>query len=657
MKKRVLAIQIFLLFSLTFGVYSKSLWYDFIWDDDDYVYKNFTMQKWEGIKDIWFSYEMPQYYPVVFTSFWLEHKIWGLNPFWYKLVNILFHIASSVLLFFILLKISTSIAFPVSLLFAIHPLQVESVVWITERKNIYGLFFYLLALVFYLKFWDTFKKRFYGLSLLAFVFALLSKSVTSSFVLVPFFIKWWRNEKIKLIDFLHIAPFLFVGLIAGINTIYLEKVHVGAFGKAWDIGFFAHIVLSGKIVLFYIWKTIFPYELIFFYPRWENNPENFINWVPVVLVCLLLGFFFFYKNKITKTPFACFSYFILSLFPALGFINVFPMLYSWVADHFQYISIIPLLILLVSFVISFIKYIPGVSVRVVSYVLFSLVVVLLMFKTFEHSDDFENVQVLWQRVIEKNPSSWNSHNNLGLEYKARGMYPEALAEFDAALKIKPDLEMAYNNIGIINFDLGKYEIAIKNYEESIKLAPNYSNPYNNLGRIYQLQGKLDLAEKYYKEAIVLNQKLPHAHFNLGSLYREFGRFREAIDEMKIALGLYPLYFEAYNDMGLCYMSLKEYETALEYFNKVLEINPNYAPAHNNIGVVYKELGLDKEALLVFRKTLSINPNFYYSHLNLVDLYLKLNQRDLALEHYKILKDNKVLIQEEYKKKFEQLGVK
>jgi hypothetical protein len=192
--KKTIVFEVAAIALLTFFVYLPSLTNGFIWDDDDYVTNNFSIQKKAGLKEIWFSYKTPQYYPMVFSSFWLEHKLWGLDPAGYRAVNLLFHIFNALLVYIILLRLYHPLALPAALIFAVHPVQVETVAWITERKNIFGAFFFLLTTFFYIRFYDTRRKLDFGLALLSFIFALLSKSVTSTFVIVPLLVRWWQGH-------------------------------------------------------------------------------------------------------------------------------------------------------------------------------------------------------------------------------------------------------------------------------------------------------------------------------------------------------------------------------------------------------------------------------------------------------------------------------
>ena len=242
--KKTIFFQVIAISLLTFFVYFPSLTNGFIWDDDDYVINNFSIQKTDGLKEIWFSFKTPQYYPVVFSSFWLEYKLWGLNPTGYHLINLIFHIFNALLIYAVLFKLHRSLALIAALIFALHPVQVETVAWITERKNIFGAFFYLLTTFFYVRFYDSHRKKDYALSLLSFVFALLSKSITSTFVVVPILIRWWQGQKFSKRDMFQLSPFVLFGFFAGLNTAYLEIVRVGAQGSSWSLPLLGKLVLT-----------------------------------------------------------------------------------------------------------------------------------------------------------------------------------------------------------------------------------------------------------------------------------------------------------------------------------------------------------------------------------------------------------------------------
>ena len=633
-------IEVVAIILLTLLIYFSSLTNGFIWDDDDYVTNNFSIQKTEGLKEIWFSYKTPQYYPMVFSSFWLEHKLWGLDPTGYRAVNLIFHIFNALLVYIILLVLYRPLALPAALIFAVHPVQVETVAWITERKNIFGAFFYLLTTFFYIRFYDTQRKLDYGLALLSFILALLSKSVTSTFVIVPLLVRWWQGHKFRMLDLIQLVPFGLLGMLAGLNTVYLEVVRVGAAGSTWSLPLLGKIVLPGKIILFYVYKLAFPTELIFFYPRWHIDPSVPWQWLPIACVASILGLLYFYRAKIGRGAFALFLCFVASLFPALGFFNVYPMMYAYVADHFQYIASISMIILLCAsagFVAQrmvFDRFALDSKTRRMVYVCaLVLIVSFLGFKSYSYTKAFENRETLFADVIQKNPGAWMAHNNLGMVYISQGKISQAVDRFQATLKIKPKDCTALNNLGNIHKAQGLWEKAREAYETCLAADPTYATAYNNLGLVHVHSGDLQQARDLFEKAVALDPMAHSAHLNLGRLYLQQKQYDRALDHYSKALAIHPYYVEAHLQRGLVYAQTGARDKAREAFDKVLAIDPNNFHAHNNLAIIYSRDGQLQAAVVHFREAVRLNPNFLQARYNLGETLLRLGQKDEARVHF------------------------
>lgn len=267
--------HLLLIFFLTIAVYLPTLRNGFIWDDDAYLTKNKTITAPNGLKRIWFTTESKHYYPLVFTTFWIEHRLWGFNPMGYHAVNIILHTLNALFLCLILKKLEIPHAWLSALIFALHPVSVESVAWITERKNVLSGLFYMLSILFYFHFQSGRRTRYYFFSIFCFIFALFSKTITCSLPVVLLLLEWMRNRKISLRDLKLLAPFFAAGLFMGSLTIWYERSFVGAgsaqwlgaSGMQWHFSFLQRIIIAGKALWFYIAKIIFPYPLIFIYPK------------------------------------------------------------------------------------------------------------------------------------------------------------------------------------------------------------------------------------------------------------------------------------------------------------------------------------------------------------------------------------------------------
>jgi len=625
-------IQISLLIILCLGVYASSCKNGFIWDDDDYVYNNSYIQNAEGLKYIWLSRKTPQYYPIIFTMFWLEHKLWGLNPFGYHVVNLIFHIINALLLFLILQKLCPGFAFPVALLFAIHPIQVETVAWITERKNIMALFFFQLALLAYLRFDRVGNIKSYLIVIGFFICALLSKSISVCFVFIPVLYKWFKDNKVNFREIKISLPLIFIGFLAAINTIYMEFYHVGARGVDWSLSLLGRFILSGRIALFYIYKVCFPFKFMFFYPRWSVDVTIWWQWIFSISVISFLIFLFYYRRHIGRAAIVLFSFYIISIFPALGFFNVYPMIYSFVADHFSYLSMPWLLLLICSstyFIFDklsnrflFLKSYLG---KISGWLIFSIIIISMCVKSQALTRNYNNIFIFWKDSIAKNPQSWMAYNNLGLAYARAGKDQEAIANYKKSIEINPKYVQAYNNLGLAFGRRGEHKQAIDYYRKALEINPDSAETYNSLGLIYDSLGEFNKARGYYEKSIEIKPNYIYAYNNLGLLYDSLGQQSKAVVVLIKAIKINSNYAEIYNTLGIVNYHQEKYKEAVSNYQRAIEIDFNFADAYYNLGVVYVSLGEHKKAINNFKKSIEIYPSFAKAYYNLGAVFLRIHQ--------------------------------
>jgi hypothetical protein len=318
-----------------------------IWDDDAYVTKNLTLRTTHGLRDIWLHpTATPQYYPLVHTTFWLEYHFFGANPLPFHASNVALHAANALLLAAILARLSVPGAWIAGLLFALHPVEVESVAWITERKNCLSGFFYLLSFLTWLRYREPGAtspeaRRRHGLLVLAFVLfvlALLSKTVTATLPCVALVVIWWKEGRVQRRDVLRLAPFVVVGMAFGLLTAALERGHVGAQGEEWALTGAQRALLAGRALWFYAGKVVLPTHLTFIYPRWALDVHSPALWLYAAAALAVVAAFWTFRVRFGRAPLAVALIFAGTLFPALGFFNIYPMRYSYVADHFQYLA-------------------------------------------------------------------------------------------------------------------------------------------------------------------------------------------------------------------------------------------------------------------------------------------------------------------------------
>ena len=615
-------IQFFFLVFFCLIIYIPSLKNGFIWDDDAYLYKSSWIQKTDGLRVIWLTHKTFQYYPLVFTSFWLEHNLWGLNPFGYHTVNLILHILNAFLLFWLALKIYPRLAFIVTLLFAIHPIQVETVAWIAERKNLLSLFFFLLSTLVYLRFDHTRRIRYYLLSVVMFVFALLSKSVAACFIFVPALYKWWRDGKVTWREARLSAIFIVLGLLSGLHTLYLELYNVGAHGKEFALTLLERVILSGKVIFFYIHKIIFPFHFMFFYPRWQIDVRIWWQWLFPVAVMAALGLLIYYRKRTGRGALALFIFYVVSIFPALGFVNVFPMKFSFVADHFSYLSTPALLLLLCTgLTFSFdklkIKFfaLRSTPFRIFLMGLFIFMVIYLCGKSMVLTQNYKNETTLWSNLIRDNPKAWIAYNNLGVIYDNVGKTESAIDLYTRAITINPDYSEAYNNRGNVYRDRGNIQQAISDFNKAIAINPNFAEAYNNRGTTYRNQGNIRQAILDYNKAIEIDSSEPNIYYNRAIAYEEQGNIRQAVSDYTRVIAINPNDAEAYNNRGTIFSNQGSFSKAISDYTKAIVINPKYANTYNNRGLAYFNQGNLFRAISDYTRAIEINPGYAEAYNN------------------------------------------
>lgn len=502
----------------------------FIWDDDAYVSQNAQLRTPGGLERIWTDPgSTPQYYPVVHTTFWIEYRIWGASPAGYHAVNIVLHALSAMLLMGVLLRLGFPAAELTAFLFALHPVHVESVAWITERKNVLSAVFYLASLSIALRYFLPADRRaakgwLLAAAFLLFLLALLSKSVTATLPVVILLILYWKRGRVSAGAALTLLPFLAVGAASGLFTAHLEKTHVGAEGMAWSWSWIERFLIAGRALWFYVGKIVWPANLTFIYPRWHVSQS--VWWQFLFPLAAATTFLALWKarEKIGRGPLVASLCFAATLLPALGFFAVYPMRYSFVADHFQYLASIPILAL-VAFVLH--SAIGRAGSRVARTTLPAAIVLVLGILTWHQCGMYRDEETLWRETIRRNPRSSMAENNLGALLLREGRGEEGGEHVRRAIELDPRNYEALASMGHLFSDRGMIPEAIESYEASLAIQPTYGLAAYNLGNVYRIQGEPGMAIEMYRRAIESRKAYRGPLWNLVLLLRSLDRWREA----------------------------------------------------------------------------------------------------------------------------------
>jgi len=594
----------------TLAAYGPALSGGFLWDDGAHVTRP-AMRSVEGLWRIWTDLAATQqYYPLLHSAFWIEHRLWGDAVLGYHLVNVVLHAGSACLLVLIVRRLAVPGAWLAGLLFALHPVCVEAVAWISEQKSTLSAVFYLAAMLAYLRFDRTRRRPHYFLALALFLAALLSKTVTATLPAALLVIFWWQRGKLAWKrDALPLAPWFALGISAGLFTAWVERTYIGAEGSDFTLTLLERVLLAGRVFWFYLSKLLWPVNLTFHYPRWTVDASAWWQYLfPLAALALASALFRLARRR--RGPLAALLLYAGTLFPALGFFNVYPFLYSYVADHFQYLAapavLAPLAAALAGLPRRF-------AVPTAAAVLAACGVL-----SFSQSGMYRDSDTLYRETLARNPSCWLAHNNLAANFLENQNSPEqALPHLEAALRLNPRYALAHNNMGNALDKLGRYAEAAAAYQTALRLKPDDARTHTNYGNVLAKVGRLPEAVAAHRKSISLDASSAQARNNLGSALAQLDRFPEAIREFQAALALDPGYPQARRNLAFALLKSERYPEAAAALEAVVRLDPGSAEAHFNYGFALARIpGRLPDAVAEYREALRINPAFAAARTNL-----------------------------------------
>jgi tetratricopeptide (TPR) repeat protein len=580
---------------------------DLLWDDDAHITRP-ALRSAHGLWRIWTDLgATQQYYPLLHSAFWFQHRLWGDAVQGYHLVSLALHAISAWLIALILRRLAVPGAVLAAVVFAVHPVHVESVAWISELKNTLSGTFYLAAALAYLRFDDLRKGRLYALALGCFVLGLFTKTVTAVLPAALLVVFWWRRGKVSgRRDVLPLLPFFVAGACAGILTAWVERTFIGAEGAEFRFTVIERVLIAGRAIWFYLGKLFWPVNLAFIYPRWEVSAHAWWQYLYPLGVVVLLAVLWRLHGR-SRAPLAAFLLFCGTLFPGLGFLNVFPFRYAFVADHFQYLASIPVMAFASACLTHALRRWTTRPAAATALVLV-LVAAPLGALTWRQSHDYADAERLYRATIARSPTSWLAHNNLALILLDDGRLEEARAHILEALRLSPGIAEHQLNMGRLLLGEGAPAQSVPYLQEAVRLNPLLVSAHNNLGVALMRLGRPGEAVAPLAEAVRLQPDHADAHANLASALHRLGRADEAATQVATALALNPDSAAAHNESGLLAMDRRAYDEARKAFARALQIDPGMADAQVNLGVALLYLGRTGEAVLPFEQALRLRPD-------------------------------------------------
>jgi protein O-mannosyl-transferase len=550
-----------------------------LWDDEAHI-GGPELRTLDGLRRIWFvPRTTQQYYPLLHTSYWVQQRLWGDSTTGYHIVNLLLHVGCVVLVLRILRRLRIPGAELAAIIFALHPVNVETVAWIAERKNTLSGVFALAATLWYLRFDESRSRRSYALALGLFLLGLLSKTAIVTLPLAVLVIFWWKRGAISWRrDVVPLIPFFFFSVATGLITRWVEYGNIGYRASTLALSPIDRCLIAGRAFWFYLWKLLWPSNLMFVYPRWEINAAVWWQYVFPLAVLVLLGILWSLRRW-SRAPFAGVLVYIVLLLPSLGFANIYFFLYSFVADHWQYLACLGIITPCASGIVLLARRLkswhawlePGVAL-VLGGVLFLL--------TWQQSRMYNNAETLYRTTIAHNPGCWLAYDHLiDILYQANRI-PEAMNLFEEELRIKP--AAAHYSFGNTLLRKGRTSEAIDQFTEALRIDPNSAEAHNNLGFALLLTGRASAAIEHCEQALRIDPTHALAHNNLGNALVQTGRPSEAIDHYKQTLRMSPNFADAHFNLAAALAQMGRISEAITELKAALRINPNDVDARNNL---------------------------------------------------------------------------
>jgi tetratricopeptide (TPR) repeat protein len=556
----------------------------FIWDDDAYVTNNELLTAPDGLRRIWFSFDSPsQYFPLVYTTFRFEHALWGLAPAGYHWVNLLLHVVNALLVWRVLLRLKVPGAWLAGAIFALHPIQVESVAWITERKNVLMGLFFLLTLLVWIAFVDQatrHRRFFYVLALILYTLALSAKTTACTLPAALLLIVWLQKKPIDRSRILQVVPFILLGLAAGLLTVWWERYHQGTRGALFALTPLERILVANRAIWFYLGKLIWPAKLTFIYPRWTIDSMHLLGYAWVAATAIAAAAIYFARRYIGRGLPVAAVFFVTTLSPVLGFIMLYTFRYTFVADHYQYLASIGPIALASAGMMTLADRAGAARYLILTTMLCVLMSLGLL--SWRQSHMYGDIEQLWRTTIAQNPRCWMAHNNLGVVLVQKGQVNEAIANYQTALQMQPDYADADYNLGNALLAKGEVEEALRHCQRAVAIQPNDPEAQLALANALLYNRKIDEAMVHYQKAMALRPYYFGAHYNLSRALLEKGEVDAAISHSRMAVSIQPDNADANTSLAVALTDKGLIADAIGYYEKALRLSPESIPAQNNL---------------------------------------------------------------------------
>lgn len=598
----------------------------YIWDDGGWVVHNPLLTAPHGLWDIWFvPAKSIQYYPMVFTGFWIEHQLWGLAPMGYHLVNIFLQLVDALLLWRILRLLRVPGAWLVAALFAIHPVQVETVAWVTEQKNLLSAFFVFLAAAGWIRFAhldqpesnESGEWKYFFLGSVAFLLALFAKTDACTLPAVLWVVAWWKRGSVRRYQGWSLVPWFAAGLTMGLVTIYIEHVKLHAAGSRFHFTPVQHVIIAARDLWFYPAKLLWPHPLLAIYHRWDIQHFSGLDLLAIIGAVAVPLTLLALSRKIGRGPFCAVAFYGLTISPVLGLASFYTETYSFVADHYQYIPCIGLFAFFVGIGDVLLRKMQASAGTVSKHrqniggaVLAGCVVLALMPVTIAQTFDYIPSIHLWTHNLKYNPQAFAALDHVAA-YDIQHHHPDEgmvllhkawLLSGKEDPTINTDIGNMYNHY---YHDLAK---AIPYYRRSLVADPQQPALILTLVKWYEARKNWRMA---YNDLIHGVEVLPNSaaiHYQLGKFDVMAHNLSAAAGQWAIAAQIEPHNTKANYHMAMALMELGHTRKAVTYFQRVVKVSPQFVPGHVSYARCLYILGRYPEALQQLKLAAQLAPH-------------------------------------------------
>lgn len=524
---------------VTLAAYLPAFQAEYIWDDNGFLRENALIHAPDGLQRFWCTTEATDYFPLTSSMLWFEWRIWGNNPHGYHAVNVVLHALAAVVLWRVLARLKVPGAWLCGVLFGVHPVTVASVAWISERKNTLSMVLFLLALLAWLRFEDTGRKRAYGASGLLFVAAMLAKTSVVSLPVVLLVLAWWRRGRITGRDVARASPFFVAGLALAAATVWFHYTKsTGVAGIPYG-SFASRLAATGWIAWFYLYKIVLPIHLMMIYPKWEVDGGSLLSYLPLATLAAGMFILWIYRNDWAKGLLAAMVCFLAGVFPVSGLFQMSFSQHSLVSDHLQYVPMLGILAWLAgtaAWGAGRFKVPPAVTRSGGA-----LLVMLLAALTWFQSRTFTNSYTLFSRNLSLNDKAWSAAYSLGGWYITHGEIRRGIGYLDRAIELNPRSIEAISNRAAYCAELREFDRAIADFNAAIRLMPGVPQLYNNRADVYLKKGEPEKALADCRTALEIDPRCAIAHHTKAEVHFAMGQYAQARQEIEAVrnLGMTP----------------------------------------------------------------------------------------------------------------------